>query len=589
MAIRVGGLTLKRERAYRARVWKLVGPHRAKVFALALLSFVGGGLEAAFLVLVTRVGLAIADGRDSTGVLNGIRASVGAALVAASAVLVVRLVSALWAVIISAKLLSSVTASLKTALADGYLNASWGVQSTEPAGRLQQLTSGVAGGAASVVQALTGMISSSVNLAALMVVALVVNPLATFLVIVALVALGAVLSPIRFRIRARSRLANRIAMEFGNEVSELGALGLEMQTFGVRAQFSDRIRTLISRESASRQRATVLSSALSPIYTALAFGALVIGLWFARFAGVGELSAVGAVMLVMLRSLSYGQQYQAASGALMAAVPQLEMVDEALATYRSGSIEAGSSVVRQVMPLEFRDVSFVYESGEEALTSVSFRIDRGLVVGLIGPSGAGKSTIVQLMLGIRSPTRGTIVVGGSNIETLDRSSLTSRVAFVPQEPRMFTGTIAENVRFFRERITEAAVVDACRRAGLAAEMGSSARDEEVFLGQSATALSGGQRQRVAIARALAGGPELLVLDEPTSALDAETERIVADTLRSLVESVTVVIIAHRLTSLTSCDRLLIVEGGRLSGYGTPDRLLQENEFYRRSIELSELR
>jgi len=217
---------------------------------------------------------------------------------------------------------------------------------------------------------------------------------------------------------------------------------------------------------------------------------------------------------------------------------------------------------------------------------VMFRIETNEVIGVIGPSGSGKSTLVQLLLGLRDPSDGVVRVGGVDLREVERSWWTSRVAMVAQDALLFTGTVAENIRFFRDGIDDARLREAALQANLLADIEALPDGFDTHLGERGSQLSGGQRQRLSIARALAGKPELLILDEPTSALDVRSEALIRETLTNLRGRATVVVVAHRMSTLEICDRILVIEDGRTTGFDTPHKLYASNEFYRNALAMS---
>lgn len=568
------------------RVRALVRPHRQRVALLAVISLIGGVLEAAFLVGVTRTALAIADGRSSTGLFAGRTLPLGGAVAIAVGLLVARLVLALIGVAVSTTLSLQVSSSLRRRLAGTYLHAAWSVQQAEPTGRFQQLVMSFAGTAVGVVGSFAGTITAALNLVALILVAVVVDPAATLVVIAALGTLGSVLAPLRRRIRLRSRTAAMVQMEFATSVAELGALGLEMQTYGVRDRFVTRTGRLIDRDGLAQRQSDILRASLAPIYTSLAYGALLAGLGVAALVGAAELSSLGAVMLVMLRSLSYGQQLQVASGNLMASMPYLEQLDTTIERYEAQQATSGEIQADRVGAIQLCNVSFAYQADRPILHNVTFRVEAGEVVGVIGPSGAGKSTLVQLLLGLRDPTEGTVTVNGIDLRTVSRESWAHRVAFVAQDALLYTGTVADNIRFFRDGIDDDELLRAAKRANIATDVEAMAERFETHLGERGANLSGGQRQRLSIARALAGRPELLILDEPTSALDVHSETLIRETVSELKGDATVIIIAHRMSTLDVCDRIMVIEAGHLMAFDSPEHLRERSEFYRQALMLS---
>ena len=445
----------------------------------------------------------------------------------------VRLTLGLNAVRVSADLSVAVLSDARHRLSDAYLHTSWAVQHAEPSGRLQELLSGFAGLASGVATSISVALIALLNVAALIAVSLTINPIATLVVVVALVALAAVIAPLRRRIRARASAAAAAQMSVATTVSELSALGMEMQAFGVRDQFAERVRNVVARDAIARRRAFLVQGAMSPIYTFLAYGALLGGLGLANALGTGELGGAGAVMLVMLRSLSYGQQVQTAVGALSNSVPYIDVLDETLERYAEQRAPGGDRVIEVVGAVEVRSVTFAYHPGIDVLHDVSFRIDPGEVVGVIGPSGSGKSTLVQLLLGLREPTSGRVEADGVDLREIDRRSWTPRTAFVAQDALLLSGSVAENIAFFREHIDRESIEKAARQAHIFDEIVLMPEGFDSEVGERGGGLSGGQRQRISIARALAGEPELLVMDEPTSALDARSEALIRRTIAEL--------------------------------------------------------
>lgn len=570
------------------RVRQLVWPHRWRVGLLSLMSFVGGLVEATFLVVVTRTALAVADGKEQTGLVGGVSVPIAGAIAIACGLVLVRLVLALSTVSVSTTLTTTVGLDVRSQLAKAYLDASWAIQQAQPSGRLQQLVMGSAGQAAGVISSFANVITAALNLTALVAVSIVVDPVATVVVVAALSSLGLVMAPIRRRIRLRARTAAAASMGLGTAVEELGSLGLEMQTFGVKDAFDQRLHELSQREARTRRRAIMLSGWLPVIYSSLAYLALVGGLAVSSLSGVRELSAIGAVMLVMLRSLAYGQQLQVGIGSLMQSLPFLEQADQAAEEYRRSRAAGGAARPADIGAVEFWDVNFGYQPNRPVLQDISFRIEPGEVIGLIGPSGAGKTTLVQLLLGLRQPTHGSVTIGSTDLSTVDRAWWTSRTSFVPQDPLLITGTVAENLRFFRE-IDDHSIQRAARMAHIDDTVRRLPQGYETHVGERGSKLSGGQRQRMSIARALAGAPSLIVLDEPTSSLDVESEALIRATISELHGRVTIVIVAHRLSTLDACDRLMVVDGGRISAFDSPERLRTDSDFYRRTLELSGLR
>ena len=226
-----------------------------------------------------------------------------------------------------------------------------------------------------------------------------------------------------------------------------------------------------------------------------------------------DFASVGAVVLLLLRSMSSAQQVVTHNQRVQEQSAYADTVNGLIETFRSGAVERGAMSPDEIVPVVFDRVSFAY-GDSEVIRDWSFAMNAGELIGVVGPSGAGKSTFVELLLGLRSPSGGTISCGGVPLLSIGAATFADRVAFVPQHPVLITGTIAENVDLFRG-LGDDRVRDALRRAHLEDEVAALPDGIHTKLGHADRALSGGQRQRLTIARALAGDPQILVLDEPT--------------------------------------------------------------------------
>ena len=577
---------LQSSRSDRSRLRALARPYRWRIIQLSLASFASGAIEAAFLVVVTRTAVAITNGRSRVGLTTNIFTSVKTALIVAAVLIGVRLVVTVVTSVISTNLTEDVGTDLRGDLATSFLESNWATQQNEPSGRLMQLMTSFVHQAVSAISSLTTTISIFLNLLAMVTIAVFVDPIASLVILVALFVLASLLAPIRTKIKQRSKISAQAQKEYAESVSELGLMGLEMQTFGRNVEFARLIQDLSLRVGHTAKRVSLLRGVMPHLFLTLAFSAIVLSLIVATSVGVGELSSVGAIMLVMLRSLSYGQQLQAASGSLAAAIPFLEELEETRDRYRLSRATQGRIEIDDPGAIHVSGVNFSYSETRPALTDVNVTIGSGEIVGVIGPSGSGKSTFVQLLLGLREPSAGEIRVGGVALTDVHRESWTALASFVPQDPHLFTGTIADNIRFIRDGFDIDALREAARQANVLADIEALPDGFDTHIGQRGVQLSGGQRQRLSIARALVGQPRLLVLDEPTSALDVHSEAMIRKTVGNLRGRVTVVIIAHRLSTLEVCDRLMVIEGGRLMAVDTPDRLRANSEFYREALLLS---
>ena len=355
-------------------------------------------------------------------------------------------------------------------------------------------------------------------------------------------------------------------------------------------RFSDRINALFGN-AAARERT---SATLSAIVIVMAFTGVSVILWIGGhevLAGrmtAGQLSAF--VFYAVMVATAVGSIAEV-FGQLKRAAGASERIRELLATPTEIAAPAhpvafpvGKSARGDIM---FDHVTFSYPTRpqSEALKDFSLAVKPGEVVALVGPSGAGKSTVFQLLLRFYDPKAGTITVDGVDVKSANLVALRERFALVSQDPVIFSGSVAENVRYGDLAASDADVREACDAAHVTEFARGLPKGLDTELGERGVRLSGGQRQRVAIARAILADRPVLLLDEATSALDAESEVLVTDAIERLARKHTTLIIAHRLSTVQSADRIVVIDEGRVIAQGTHAQLMQSSPLYNRLASL----
>jgi ATP-binding cassette subfamily B protein len=394
------------------------------------------------------------------------------------------------------------------------------------------------------------------------------------------------------RVRKLSRASQDRIADLGSYLDETLHEIRTVQAYGHepagRRLFGERVEAAFATaRSRIRQRATLVA-----LVILLVFGGIGLILWIGGhdvLAGrltAGELSAF----------VFYAAMVAAAAGAISEVIGDLQR--GAGAAERLGEIlntEPEVTAPAQPRPLpapplgriEFDAVTFCYPARPDrpALDRLSLTVEPGEKLAVVGRSGAGKSTLFQLLLRFYDPGRGTIRLDGVDIRLAAPAAVRSRIALVPQEPAIFATSVRENVRYARPDADDEAVRRACDAAFAMEFVRTLPGGLDAFLGERGVRLSGGQRQRLAIARAILSDRPVLLLDEATSALDSESERIVQAALERLMRGRTTLIIAHRLATVKSVDRIAVIDQGRLVGLGRHDELLLSDPLYARLAAL----
>ena len=232
--------------------------------------------------------------------------------------------------------------------------------------------------------------------------------------------------------------------------------------------------------------------------------------------------------------------------------------------------------------IDFDHASFSYRTGtgESTLDDVDLHIESGETIGILGPTGSGKSTFVSLISRLYDVTDGQVAVGGNDVRAYDTEVLRDAVAVVLQQNTLFAGTILDNLRWGNEHATREECIAACQAACADEFIDRMPDGYDTAIDQGGTNVSGGQRQRLCIARALLKRPRVLILDDSTSAVDTATDASIQRAFAEQIPDTTKLIISQRVSSFGACDRILVLDAGRVSGFGTEQELLATNQIYR---------
>ena len=580
---------LSRLRRSLGRLSPLVRGRRWTIAAIAVSSAGSGLAEAGVLALVAYIATDLSGAIETPSLAIGpveLSAPTSVLLVVAAVLAVFRLLFQIAVARLPARLSGEVQTHLRAQLLDSFLMASWAAKSNEKEGHLQELMGAQTTQAGNVVLEVANVFSAALIFLILVASALLISVGVAGAVMAAAAVLFVAMRPLSRRVRRYSAATSAAAVSQASGVAESFRMAEEVQVFDAAEAERRRVKGLVASLEENLVRTRTLVRLVPVVYRGAVICLLILGLALLSAVGANRLATLGAVVLLLLRASSYGQVLLDAYQRLSEAVPYLDRVAEAIDRYRSSARRPGNRPIGSVRSVEFESVSFAYRSSSPVLRDLSFSIRAGEAIGVVGPSGAGKSTLVQLLLGLRAPSAGRYLVNGVRVDEIDDASWHRKVSYLPQEPHLLGGTATENIRFYREWVDDESVEHAARLAHIHTDITSWTDGYREVVGQRADAVSGGQRQRLCLARALAGAPELLILDEPTSALDPESEHLIQESLQGLRGSLTLIIVAHRLTTLRLCDRVMVIRDGYLEAFAPATLLYDSNDFYRRAVDLA---
>ena len=393
-------------------------------------------------------------------------------------------------------------------------------------------------------------------------------------------------------VRRRSRAAQDTLADASAYAAELISAVRTLQAFTNERLADTRFAAAVERAYVAALQSTRARAVLTAIIIFLASASVVVVLWVGAQSVLSGHMSAGAlsqfVLFAVFAASGLGQLSEV-WGEISQAAGSAERLGELLAI--EPTIQAPAKPLPLPVPprgeVVFDHVRFAYPTRAQAavLDGVTFTVHPGERIAIVGPSGAGKSTVFQLLLRFYDVAGGEIRFDGVRVDAADPHELRGRIAMVPQDVAIFATTIADNIRFGRPDASDAEVAHAAELAAAAEFIRRLPQGFDTMIGERGVTLSGGQRQRIAIARAILRAAPLLLLDEATSSLDAESETLVQAALERLMEGRTTIVIAHRLATVLSCDRILVIDQGRIVEEGTHDTLAAAGGLYARLAKL----
>ena len=444
------------------------------------------------------------------------------------------------------------------------------------------------------------VVSSSVSLALRNFLLLIGGLFFMFLTSIKLSIMVLLLVPIMVvPILAMGRRLRKLSRESQSRIADSSGMASEMllasstiQAFNYVKNARDNFSDIIDKSFFIAKKRILVRSIITALIIFVVFVGIVAVLWVgARDVRLGIISPGYLVQFVIYSGFVAGAvaalseifgELQRAAGATDRIIEILKSQDPVKQLQNIKSIDRKNEIL-----IDFKNVTFSYPSrpNEIVFNDINFFIGEGNTLALVGPSGAGKSSIFQILLRFYEFTKGSVKIAGLSIKEIDTQTLRDLFAFVPQEPAIFANSVLENIRFGRPDANNKEVEEAAKKSAAHEFIMGLPEGYDTFVGERGVLLSVGEKQRIAIARAFLRNSPILLLDEPTASLDAESEGLIQRALKNLSKSKTVIVIAHRLSTVKKADKILVLEKGNIVSEGTHAELIKKNGTYAKLARL----
>jgi len=445
----------------------------------------------------------------------------------------------------------------------------------------------------SIIGALEGMIKEPLNIIGIIIVLFAISVKLTLFVFVLLPLAGLIVGRIG---RSLKKQTNKAQVKWGEIMSQMEETltGLRIiKAFNAEGRVKKSFFGLIDEIFLIKNKILYRRDLASPLSESLGVIILCCVLWFGgKLVLSGEIlsgsSFIGYVALFS-QIINPAKALSQAVYNVNRGTATLDRLNEVL--------EAPIVVEEPSQPLEllgfkdaihFENVQFSYQD-TTILNNINLTIPKGKTIALVGSSGAGKSTLADLVPRFHDVTNGNLYIDGKNIKDYSLTSLRQQISIVTQEPILFNDTIAANIALGKPDATEAEIIEAAKIANAYDFISKKEDGFKTVIGDRGSKLSGGERQRLTIARAVLKNPPILILDEATSALDTESEKLVQDAINNMMQNRTSIVIAHRLSTIRHADEIIVLQKGTIVERGNHDELLAQNGYYRKLIEMQEVK
>ncbi len=447
---------------------------------------------------------------------------------------------------------------------------------------------------ASVVGTLEGWIRDPLSILINLGVLIYINPKLTFFILLCLPIMGLVIGRISRSLKKQSKWVAEKSGETYSAMDEtLGGLRV-IKAFNVEGKLKKKFRQINADFMEAKNQIGYRRDLASPLSELMGVAIFAGVLWFGGRLVLSQEIAMNGAMFLTYMGLFYNiidpaKSISTSFSNMQKGSAAITRIEEVLSAPETVDDNPNGKQMHTFNDcIEFRNVGFAYND-TVILKNINLTIKKGTTVALVGSSGAGKSTLADLIPRFHDVSTGEILVDGTNIKDYSLHSLRNHISIVTQEPILFNDSIANNIALGMENAGRDEIVHAATIANADSFIRTKDENYDTNIGDRGSKLSGGERQRMTIARAVLKNPPILILDEATSSLDTESERLVQDAINNLMSNRTSVVIAHRLSTIRHADEIIVLQKGEIVERGTHESLISQNGFYRRLVEMQEVK
>ena len=581
------------------KIWAITNAlykgYKGRMAALSVLGVVSGlleGLGITFLIplFVFFVGGSDASSNFAVRILQGVldkldlKVDFKIMLIATLFLFLLKAGVLFWFGYVRAKTVASYRMTIRKELYNNFLSADFLYLQKQKVGHLDTVLIREVKQSSKLFENIIGLILSFSTTISYSVVAFFLSPSITIMALIFGTGVLYLFKPLAIRMKTYSRALISSGKETSHMLAEVlygiktvKALGVEKAVYESALPSFRNIERLEFRKQIMKHLAKI---ALEPFSIFFILAVFAISYLYLKF----NITTFVAIMYLIHQVFACFDKIQSGLHLISETIPSAVVVLETSREAKEHQIpDNGQKHFIFNKDLDFKNVGFGYSAAAAILNGISTKFLKGQAVGIIGPSGSGKTTLVDLILRLNVPSRGDIKMDGMLVGEINFGEWRRGVTYVPQEVFLMNSSIEENIRFFDSSITDEEIISAAKMANVYEMISALPKGFKTEAGERGTRFSGGERQRIALARALARKPSILILDEATSSLDAHAESVIKDTLKELKKQVTLIIIAHKPSTIDYVDRVIAIKGGKIIEEGDPADLLSKEKSYFREI------